>query len=146
KEILSIDEMVAEFELTDLHKSGAVFDIEKLRWYNREYLLHLPGDEFSRRAITVFHEAIAARGIEWNDVIAHKIVPTVMKERIHTWYDIRTLVNEGEFDYFFQDPAPNPDNIPQKGSAAAVASDHMKKVVELFSPLSEDDFAHAERI
>ena len=42
KEILSLEEMVQEFELKDLHKSGAVFDMEKLRWYNRHYLLLIP--------------------------------------------------------------------------------------------------------
>jgi glutamyl/glutaminyl-tRNA synthetase len=29
KEILSLEQMVADFELTDVHKSGAIFDIEK---------------------------------------------------------------------------------------------------------------------
>ena len=47
REILSLDEMIAEFELKDLHKSGAVFDLEKLRWYNREYLLQKTDEEFA---------------------------------------------------------------------------------------------------
>jgi glutamyl-tRNA synthetase len=42
KEIVPLEEMVREFELTAVSKSNAVFDLEKLAWMNSEYIRHLP--------------------------------------------------------------------------------------------------------
>jgi glutamyl-tRNA synthetase len=42
KEIVPVEEMVREFELSAISKSNAVFDPEKLAWMNSEYLRTLP--------------------------------------------------------------------------------------------------------
>jgi glutamyl/glutaminyl-tRNA synthetase len=39
EEIFSMDELIANFKLENLNKSGAVFDVEKLNWYNSKYLV-----------------------------------------------------------------------------------------------------------
>lgn len=41
KELYTLKELVADFSLEKVSKSGAVFNIEKLNWYNKEYLKHL---------------------------------------------------------------------------------------------------------
>ncbi len=41
QEIFSIDEMVKLFELKELNKTAAVFDVAKLDWLNAHYLRHL---------------------------------------------------------------------------------------------------------
>ena len=41
-EIFSLSELEKEFSLKHLHKSGAIFDIEKLNWMNSYYLKNLP--------------------------------------------------------------------------------------------------------
>lgn len=38
EEIMTMDEMIAKFEITDIHKSGAVLDPIKLDWMNGEYI------------------------------------------------------------------------------------------------------------
>jgi nondiscriminating glutamyl-tRNA synthetase len=38
EEIMSMDEMIAKFEIKDIHKSGAVLDPIKLDWMNGEYI------------------------------------------------------------------------------------------------------------
>jgi len=50
KEIVPIQEMVKQFELTAVSKSNAVFDPEKLAWMNSEYLRHLPAEHLLRLA------------------------------------------------------------------------------------------------
>ncbi|OGZ44709.1 MAG: glutamate--tRNA ligase [Candidatus Ryanbacteria bacterium RIFCSPHIGHO2_02_FULL_48_12] len=42
REIFSLNELVQEFSLERVQKSGAVFDIEKLNWLNAEYIRKLP--------------------------------------------------------------------------------------------------------
>jgi nondiscriminating glutamyl-tRNA synthetase len=41
EEIMNMDEMIAKFEITDIHKSGAVLDPIKLDWMNGEYIKRL---------------------------------------------------------------------------------------------------------
>lgn len=48
KEIISKEEMVKEFELGSVHKSGAVFDIKKLNWINSQYIKHLNTETFKQ--------------------------------------------------------------------------------------------------
>ena len=48
KEIISLEEMVGEFELDKVHKAGAVFDIKKLNWYNAQYIKKLSPNEFKK--------------------------------------------------------------------------------------------------
>lgn len=49
QEIYSLDELVAVFELADLGKSGAVFDIEKLKWVNGQWIRRLSAAELWKR-------------------------------------------------------------------------------------------------
>ena len=44
REILSRDELLEEFTLERVGKSGSIFDAEKLRWMNAHYLHHASGD------------------------------------------------------------------------------------------------------
>lgn len=44
-----MDEMIAKFEITDIHKSGAVLDPIKLDWMNSEYIKRLPLSELHER-------------------------------------------------------------------------------------------------
>ncbi len=41
KEIFSLQELIKEFSLTKINRSGAIFDVEKLNWFNNYYLRQL---------------------------------------------------------------------------------------------------------
>lgn len=47
KEIYSIDELVALFDLAKVNKSGAVMNMEKLDWMNHHYLMQLSEDDLA---------------------------------------------------------------------------------------------------
>jgi len=59
KEIVPLEEMVGQFELTAVSKSNAVFDPEKLAWMNSEYLRHLPAE----RLLTLAEEELKSTGL-----------------------------------------------------------------------------------
>ncbi len=50
REIISLEELLAEFRLEDVKSAGAVFDERKLQAVNAEYLRALPTDELVERA------------------------------------------------------------------------------------------------
>ena len=136
KEILTLDEMIAEFDLSDLHKSGAVFDIEKLNWYNRHYLLQMREDDFNDEALRVLEEAITAAGIPWNENMAHKLLP-LLRERIQVWDDVRAQVQEGEYDFIFTDPTLDSSRVAERKSTPRDAAAHLQKLLELLESISD---------
>jgi glutamyl-tRNA synthetase len=145
REIMQLDEMISEFDIKDLHKSGAVFDMDKLRWYNREYLLKLDDDTFRNGAFSVLKPALEARNIAWKDEVGETLLP-ILRERISVWADIAEQVADGEYDYFFADPTPDPKLIPQKGDGASIAAQHLGHVYEVLHQASSESFSTPERL
>ena len=145
KEVLSLKEMIAEFNIEDVHKSGAVFDLEKLRWFNRQYLHLLPLEEFSSQAAAVLRPAIRERGLSWNDAVAAKLAP-IIRERISVWDELRTFAGDGEFDFFFTDPAPQVERIPQKGVSKDDTVRHLSVVEKILSEMPEREFDNPESV
>lgn len=46
KDIFSLEEMMQLFDLKDIQTTAPVFDIEKLRWFNKQYIMRKPAKEF----------------------------------------------------------------------------------------------------
>ena len=51
REIFSLSELVAAFNLAGLNKSPAVFDYDKLRWMNAEHIKALPVEKFAEATL-----------------------------------------------------------------------------------------------
>src|ERR1035437_1175772 len=45
EELLSLDDFVQKFTIEKVQKGGAIFNVEKLKWLNREYIKKMPADE-----------------------------------------------------------------------------------------------------
>ncbi len=95
EDIYYIDELISLFDLEDIQKSPAVFDIKKLNWVNGYYIHQLVPEQF-RAAIEPFIiKEIGVNGVqdEYLDKIQHLIT-----EKIKKLSDVKN------FDYFFKDP------------------------------------------
>ena len=46
QEIFSIDELIKTFDMSKVQKSGAVFNVEKLNWLNKQYIAKLSDADF----------------------------------------------------------------------------------------------------
>jgi nondiscriminating glutamyl-tRNA synthetase len=51
QEVFSLEELIEKFDLTHVHKSGAVFDLKKLDWLNAQYIKKLSIDELYKQAL-----------------------------------------------------------------------------------------------
>ncbi len=94
KEIVSMEEMIAEFDLHKVHKAGARFDPQKAKWFNQEYL-KLKSDE---EVLVLLKEIDEVKALNISDDKLLKIV-SLMKERATFVADI---YNDGRF--FFEAP------------------------------------------
>ena len=58
QEIFSLSELKELFSVEGINKSPAVFDYEKLRWFNSEYIKAMPDDEFAKLAVPAVKAAV----------------------------------------------------------------------------------------
>jgi glutamyl-tRNA synthetase len=93
EEVLSIDEIVERFELTDVHKGGAVFDRDRLEWLNGQWIRRLEPDDLVERLRPFVAADLAAGRIDWmpEDEELHAILP-VISERLPTLGAVGELV------------------------------------------------------
>ena len=96
KDILSREEMIAEFDLSKIHKSGAIFDTKKLNWINCQYIKHLSPEEF--RTVSGIKE------------ISDSAVP-LATERLEKLSDAQ------EFSYLWQEPIYEKELLRWKDSS-----------------------------
>ena len=70
REIYSLRELEGIFDIRGLSKSPAIFDIEKLRWLNAEYIRAMSPDAFAAAAEPWIREAVRNPGINPADIAA----------------------------------------------------------------------------
>jgi glutamyl-tRNA synthetase len=92
-EVLSLDEIVERFDLTQVHKGGAVFDRERLEWLNGQWIRRLSADDLVDRLRPFVEAEFAAKRIEWmpSDDELRSLLPFV-QERLPTLGAIGDLV------------------------------------------------------
>jgi glutamyl-tRNA synthetase len=95
QELLSLPDLVAQFDLHRIHKAGARFDIQKAKWFNQQYIKQLSNEELARQLAP----ELASRGLALPPAKVEAICG-LMKERITFVSDIPA---EGAF--FFAPPA-----------------------------------------
>ena len=86
QEIFSLEELVEAFDYRHMSKSPAVFDIQKLKWMNSEYLKAMDFDRFYEMAEPYIKEVIT------KDMDLKKIAALV-KTRIEIFPDIREHID-----------------------------------------------------
>jgi glutamyl-tRNA synthetase len=133
QEMFTLDELMKEFNLERMQKAGAIFDIQKMRWFNHEYLKRMSDQEFKER-----FEAHSNMSIDM------RIVPLI-KERAETLKEAAEMLAT-EFDFLSQAPAPD-QTLLLKGAKvdAGTAAGHIEKIVTLLNAIPDEAFT-AEQV
>ena len=95
KEIFSIEELSDVFSLERVGSHGVQLDIDKLKWYNEQYIRSFSTEELIRRARPYLDQA----GIDADEAYLGRVAE-LMQERISLVKDLAT-----ECPYFFADPS-----------------------------------------
>jgi glutamyl-tRNA synthetase len=116
EEVLSLDELVERFDLTEVNKAGAVFDRERLEWLNGQWIRRLEADDLVAR-LRPFLEADQAAGRidRLPDDGELKALLPVVQERLPRLGKIGDLVGFLWVDELTVDPA---DLVPKRWDAA----------------------------
>lgn len=83
KEMYSLNELIAEFQLSDIGKSGSRFDFDKALWYNQQYILQ----KESSFLIPYLKKALEQRKLNATDEVIQKVC-ALFQERITTTVEL----------------------------------------------------------
>lgn len=137
QEVLSFDEILAQFKLEKVQKSGAIFDDEKLKWFNRQYIIKLSDADFSEHARPFLPEWIVPK----SDTLK-KLVP-VLRDKITTFGEISTMFSAtGELAFVHLIADYKKESLLWKKSPdASQAAAHLVEVKSLLGLLAADAFS-----
>lgn len=65
REFFTLDELVQAFDLKGLSKAPAIFNTEKLVWFNHEYITRMPFEEYLAMVTPWFDRVLAGKGIDY---------------------------------------------------------------------------------
>lgn len=85
-EIMSLEELIKEFDYHNINKAPAVFDMVKLRWMNGEYIKMMDEDKFYEKALP-YIKAVIHKDLDFRKIAG------LVKTRIETLCDIGNLID-----------------------------------------------------
>lgn len=127
--IFSRQEAVAQFDLEDVSKNPATFDIEKLEWMNGEYVRAMSSDEFRSIALPQVEEDLR-RALEDEELESFVEIAPLVQERTKLLTEVvpqvRFLFTDVDsYDQKSWDKVMTKDGV---GSILDAAADHLETV------------------
>jgi glutamyl-tRNA synthetase len=140
REIFTRDELIERFDLGGISGASAVFNPEKLDWFNQQHLLRLAPDELVRRLQPVFAEA----GL-WNDEyvgVRHAWFLSVLELLKPRARRLGDFVSVGRF--FFADSVEFDQQAVAKHLRVDGMGDHLAALDSAFAALTSFDVVSVE--
>ena len=138
KEIWTLEELVKDFDIAGIQKSGAVFNEEKLKWINKEHLKKLPDDKFWEDMLEFAPDALREK---FENTTVKEALLDDVRERISVYSEIGELTKNGEYDWLLnKDIEINPEELVWKKSNAEDTKKHLQKVHDILCDPKIDEF------
>lgn len=131
REVLSMEELIEAFDISGIQKGGAIFNPDKLDWFNKEYIKSIDLEKLLPHVKKIFDE------IGEENLV--KLLPLV-QERITTFSDITRLKEEGEFDFLFVVPKVETDELVWKEEPVSVSIENLTKVKDIIEKSDDINF------
>ena len=128
QEIFSLDELKQIFDISGISKSPAIFDIEKLRYFNSEYIRAMSPEDFAKAA-----EPFIRRSVK-NEKYDAAAIAALLQQRTEVLTDI-----PGKVDFFDELPEYGAELFVHKKSKSDEASSKavLTSIVPIFEAISD---------
>lgn len=130
QEILSMQELIDQFDLSKCSKSGAKFDYIKGQWFNREYIINTPNAELA----PAFDKILKANGIDQPIERVEAVVGMMKMKKINFIHELWPLC-----DFFFIAPTYSKDDKFTRKNWKENTAAEMTELLHLLEGL--DDFS-----
>jgi glutamyl-tRNA synthetase len=136
QEIFSLEDLIQQFDLSKVNKSGAVFDTAKLDWLNGQYIKNLNNESLVKNLLPYWQTA----GVETEKYPPGYLeaVANLEKERLKKLSEIGERTR-----YFFAAPDYDGGLLVWKKSDKEKTKAVLGKLVELISSFTDEDFKQA---
>ena len=133
QEIFSMDELKEVFEMSGISKSPAIFDIEKLKYFNSEYIRAMSPEEFAKVAEPYIRQAVK------NENYDAAAIAALLQQRTEILTDIPE-----KLDFFDQLPEYGTELFVHKKSKSDEASSRevLDRMIPIFEGIEDWDDEH----
>jgi nondiscriminating glutamyl-tRNA synthetase len=139
KELFTLEELVQEFDLAKINKAGAVFDDNKLDWFNTQYIKKLTPEELSEKLKPFWQEA----GIDFTKYKDEYLAAIAKLEQER----LKKLSEIGErTKYFFTLPEYEGALLVWKKSTPEETKTKLQALLALFKELTEQALNNANEL
>jgi glutamyl-tRNA synthetase len=147
-EIFTLADLVKIFDISKVQKSGAIYNEEKLRWTNKEHLKKKPIHSLQLEIEKWIKDSETFKNKKWKltEEFSSKITPIVL-DRISVYGDIPTMLENGEFDYFFEAPEYKAEELiwkDDKENKNTVM--HLEEATRVLTTAAESNFSNSESV
>ena len=87
RELFTLKELTEHFSIDGISKSPAVFDYDKLNWFNGEYIRAMSPEAFIEKAMPYFREVFPEGEKDWN------VLVSILQPRITKFTEIPALLS-----------------------------------------------------
>ena len=86
KEIFSLDELAKEFDVKRIGTTGAIFDIEKLRWMNGVYLRNMDINQYYELVKPYIYDVV-------DNKLDYKLIADAIHDRVNILSEIKDMIS-----------------------------------------------------
>lgn len=137
QEIFTMEELIAEFDLSRAHKAGAVFDLKKLDWINSQWIKKLSLDKLYNLSLEFWKQKDF-----YNNAGSDKKSEEYLKKVLAIEQERLVRLSEvGESNkFFFEDMDYEKDLLRWKDMTDEDLKNSLKKALEVINDISENNW------
>jgi len=136
-EILTLNEIIEQFDFFRIQKGGAVFNIEKLNWINTEHIKRMPIDELTSHAMPYLKEKFGDALL--NDIEFVKKIVELHRTRIKTLAELPEMTS-----YFFVLPDYDVELLRWQDMSEEEVKNNLDFIYNLLSDLDNQLFTRQQ--
>lgn len=151
REIYDLNDFINIFDFEKVQKGGATVNIEKLNWFNKNYIKNTQKDirDFN---IKSFLKNLDIKNLDklYNDNFKDKLFEIIL-DRINFWSEIKDMADKKEIQYFFETPVYQKELLFWKkdigrDDCVENTKNRLEKVSNIFENANEKDFDTSESV
>ncbi|MBI2063591.1 MAG: glutamate--tRNA ligase [Candidatus Yanofskybacteria bacterium] len=127
-EIMTKNEMIEQFAIEDIHKSGAVFDIKKLNWINSEYI-KMENDGGLIKLV----EPFVKKHFGYQEKNYLEKIASLLRERLEYLDQVK------EFHFFFKEPEYEKELLKWKSHGSDEIKSSLAEVQKIIADIGTED-------
>lgn len=139
QELFTLKDLIKVFSLEHIQKGGAVFNIEKLNWFNAEHIKRLSKTDLVKNIEAYIPDSLKKKNTYTKEKIGEVVL--LLRGRLNYFSEIEKLAKEGELDYYFDTPLYEMTLLlPKDEKDTEKINEHLAAVESLVKNINVDHF------